>query len=241
MTETNINSLGQPIGFSMPEWISPLLPSKLPMEGRFCRVELLDADLHAADLYAANSLDVLGKMWTYMPYGPFESLNEYEAWMKRTCTGSDPLFFAIIDKSSDKPVGAASYLRIDSSVGCIEVGHLSYSPLLQRKPAATEAMYLMMQRAFQQGYRRYEWKCDSLNEKSRAAAARLGFSFEGIFRQATIYKQRSRDTAWHAVIDSDWPALEEAFKQWLDPSNFDELGIQKIRLADLTAPIISKR
>ena len=188
---------------------------------------------HAADLYSANSLDKSGMMWTYMPYGPFHTLEDYLAWMKRTCTGYDPMFFAILDKSTNRAIGVASYLRIEPGAGSLEVGHLSFSPLLQRKPAATEAMFLMMQRAFQEGYRRYEWKCDSLNAKSRAAAQRLGFSFEGIFRQAVIYKGRSRDTAWHSVIDTEWPVLEQAFLQWLDPENFDEFGEQRVRLSDL--------
>lgn len=123
----------------------------------------------------------------------------------------------------------------------IEVGHINYSPLLQRTPAATEAMYLMMKRAFELGYRRYEWKCDALNAKSRAAAQRLGLSFEGVFRQATVYKGRNRDTAWYAAIDQEWPALKDAFLRWLNPTNFNERGEQRIRLADLTAPILKQR
>jgi len=121
------------------------------------------------------------------------------------------------------------------------VGHINYSPLLQRKPAATETMYLMMKRAFELGYRRYEWKCDALNAPSRAAAQRLGFSFEGVFRQATVYKGRSRDTAWYATIDSEWPELERAFLRWLDPANFDPQGNQRLRLSDLTAPTLKQR
>src|SRR4029078_13618057 len=125
--------------------------------------------------------------------------------------------------------------------GSIEVGHIHYSPSLARQPAATEAMYLMMQRAFELGYRRYEWKCDALNARSRAAAQRYGFSFEGIFRQATVYKGRNRDTAWYAIIDQEWPALQAAFAQWLDPANFDADGQQSVRLADLTRPVLKQR
>jgi RimJ/RimL family protein N-acetyltransferase len=135
----------------------------------------------------------------------------------------------------------ASYLRIEPASGSIEVGHINYSPLLQRTPAATEAMYLMMQRVFDLGYRRYEWKCDALNARSRAAAQRLGLSFEGVFRQATVYKGRNRDTAWYAAIDQEWPALQAAFLQWLDPANFDEDGRQRLRLADLTSPVLKQR
>jgi RimJ/RimL family protein N-acetyltransferase len=131
-------------------------------------------------------------------------------------------------------VGVASYLRIDLPNGSIEVGHLNYSPLLQRTPAATEAMFLMMERAFALGYRRYEWKCDALNAPSRAAAQRLGFSFEGVFRQATVVKGRNRDTAWFAVIDREWPALRNGFQRWLHSSNFDEMGKQRQRLSAMT-------
>jgi L-amino acid N-acyltransferase YncA len=149
---------------------------------------------------------------------------------------ADPLIHAIIDTGSGKAVGVASYLRINPSAGTIEVGGLAYSPLLQRRPAATEAMYLMMRRAFDElGYRRYEWKCNALNAPSRAGATRLGFQFEGIFRQADVVKGRNRDTAWFAIIDREWPALRAAFERWLDPGNFDETGRQRVSLSSLTA------
>jgi RimJ/RimL family protein N-acetyltransferase len=156
------------------------------------------------------------------------------------CLGDDPLFFAVIDKADGKAVGVASYLRINPAAGSIEVGGIRYSPRLQRSPAATEAMYLMMQAAFEIGYRRYEWKCDALNAASRAAAQRLGLSFEGVFRQALVYKGRNRDTAWYAAIDRDWPALREAFLAWLAPGNFDGAGRQRTRLTDLTRPILKQ-
>jgi RimJ/RimL family protein N-acetyltransferase len=158
--------------------------------------------------------------------------------MQRTCLGDDPLFFAILDAATGRPVGVASYLRIDPPSGSIEVGHLRFSPRLQRTPASTEAMYLMLARAFGLGYRRYEWKCDALNAPSRAAALRLGLSFEGIFRQATVYKGRNRDHAWFAATDREWPALREAYERWLDPGNFDERGRQRTRLSELTAPLL---
>jgi RimJ/RimL family protein N-acetyltransferase len=144
-------------------------------------------------------------------------------------------------RSSIGPAGVASYLRIAPAGGSIEVGHIHYSPRLQRSPAATEAMYLLMERAFELGYRRYEWKCDALNAASRAAAERLGLSFEGIFRQATVYKDRNRDTAWYAAIDAEWPALRQAFLTWLDPGNFDGEGQQRTRLSVLTRPILKQR
>jgi RimJ/RimL family protein N-acetyltransferase len=201
------------------------------MDGRFCRLERLDAARHAAALHAANTLDATGRLWTYLPYGPFESLTAYTAWVDEMSRRTDPFLYAIIDNSTDRAVGLAGYLRIDPANGSIEVGHLSYSPLLQRTPAATEAMFLLMHRAFSLGYRRYEWKCDALNEPSRAAALRLGFTFEGIFRQAVIVKGRNRDTAWYSIIDSEWPAIRQGFERWLDPKNFDEHGTQRTRLA----------
>ena len=235
-TQVDTNHLGQTVGFSLPDWKQPSLPSRERMEGRFCRVEKLDPELHAADLYESNSKDESGRMWTYLPYGPFETFESYRLWMESICDSNDPIFFAIIEKVTNRAVGVASYLRIDSRIGSLEVGHLSYSPPLQRTPSATEAMALMMRSAFESGYRRYEWKCDALNMKSRSAAQRLGFSFEGVFRQATIVKGRNRDTAWYSVIDTEWPALEKAFLQWLDPSNFDEYGVQRVRLSDLIFP-----
>jgi RimJ/RimL family protein N-acetyltransferase len=235
-----LNPLGQPIGLPMPNWKPPAPPQHQPMNGRFCALEPFDARRHAPDLYRANSLDGEGRMWTYLPYGPFEDFASYATWLDRDCLGDDPLFFTIVDQLARKPVGMASYLRIDPPIGSIEVGHLIFSPLLQKTPAATEAMYLMMKKAFEQGYRRYEWKCDALNAKSRVAAQRLGFSFEGIFRQARVYKGRTRDTAWFSVIDEEWPALEKAFLRWLDPGNFDERGIQRLSLSSLTTPLLKK-
>ena len=236
-----INHLGQPIGFAVSNWTPPPTPPRATLTGRFCRIEPLSVERHAADLYAANSLDTEGRIWTYMAYGPFADMAAYVAWMTRACQSSDPLFHAIIDAATDKAVGVASYLRIDPTNGTIEVGGLVFSPLLQRTPAATEAMFLMMQNAFALGYRRYEWKCDSLNAPSRAAAQRLGFSYEGLFRQAIIYKGRSRDTAWYAIIDQEWPALQAAYTQWLAPTNFDETGQQRVRLTDLTRPLLKQQ
>jgi len=231
--QPDTNELGQPIGFPLPDWKPPALPSREPMDGRFCRLEPLNPELHAPSLHAANALDVEGRMWTYLPYGPFDTPDNYRAWAGTMCVCSDPLFYAIIDTATGRAAGVASYLRIEPRSGSIEVGHLGYSPLLQRTPAATEAMYLMMERAFTLGYRRYEWKCDALNAPSRAAAQRLGFSFEGVFRQANVVKGRNRDTAWYSVIDGEWPALKDAFLRWLHPTNFDEQGRQRARLSDL--------
>jgi RimJ/RimL family protein N-acetyltransferase len=238
---THYTPLGQPIGFPLADWKPPPLPPRETMEGRYCRLVPLDPDTHAADLFEAQSTDTDGRNWTYMAYGPFRSRADYREWMQATCLGNDPLFFAICQQPSGKPVGVASYLRIAPAHGSIEVGHLLYAPVLQKTPAATEAMYLMMKTAFELGYRRYEWKCNALNAASRAAAQRLGLSFEGIFRQAAVHKGRSRDTAWYAAIDSEWPRIGAALQTWLDPSNFAADGKQRSRLSDLTRPILVSR
>jgi RimJ/RimL family protein N-acetyltransferase len=228
-----VNSLGQPIGPELPGWRPPPRPARTALEGRFCRVEPLEVARHARDLHDANSLDPEGRMWTYLFSGPFASLEEYRAWLEPRPASEDPLFFAFMDKARRQAVGTGAYLRIDPANGVMEVGHLAFSPLMQRTPVATEAMHLMMRHAFELGYRRYEWKCDALNAASRRAAERLGFTFEGIFRQAIVYKDRSRDTAWYSIIDREWPALDAAFRAWLDPSNFDADGRQRTSLAAL--------
>ncbi len=179
-------------------------------------------------------------MWTYLPYGPFHSFTEFESWLVAFGVGTDPMVHAILDSESNDVAGIAAFMRITPASGSIEVGHVVFSPRLQCATLATEAMYLMMRRAFELGYRRYEWKCDALNAKSRTAAQRLGFSFEGIFRQATVYKNRNRDTAWFSVIDGEWPALRQAFERWLAASNFDADGRQRLRLSDLTAPLLKR-
>ena len=236
MTQDRRNELGQPIGFPVPDWTQRPRPLRTVMEGRDVAVEPIDPERHAPDLFEANSADRVGRMWTYLPYGPYASLAEYRRWMEASCLGEDPMFHAIRDKRSGRATGVASYMRIDPPVGVIEVGHIALSPALQQTVAATEAMFLMMSRVFDElGYRRYEWKCDSLNAPSRRAALRLGFAFEGIFRQATLYKGRNRDTAWYAVVDKDWPALRRAYERWLAPENFDADGRQRVPLGTLTA------
>jgi len=237
----NTNDLGQPVGAPLPGWKGVERPPRTALAGRYCRVEPIDPARHAEALYQANALDPSQGHFTYLSVGPFHSFDAYRQWMTSVIGIADPMFHAIVDAATGKPVGIASYMRIDPANGVIEVGHLNYSPLLQRKPAATEAMYLMMKRIFDLGYRRYEWKCDSLNAPSRAAAQRLGFSYEGIFRQAGVYKGRSRDTAWYAIIDREWPELDQAFQRWLDPKNFDAHGRQRERLSDLTAPALKHR
>jgi RimJ/RimL family protein N-acetyltransferase len=231
-----VNSPALPIGQSLPDWTPRKAPSRTPMDGRFCRVVPLDPGRHAQDLFAANSLDKDGRNWTYLFQEPFADFESYRAWLEQVAKSDDPLFHTIVDASTGKAVGVATFMRIDRTHGVIEVGNINYSPLLQRTPAATEAMFLMMRRAFDElGYRRYEWKCDSLNAPSRAAALRLGFQYEGLFRQAVVYKQRNRDTAWFSMIDSEWPALKRVYEQWLAPANYDADGRQRQKLADLIA------
>jgi RimJ/RimL family protein N-acetyltransferase len=232
---THTNALGQPIGPPLDGWQAPPRPPRTAIDGRWARLEPLDPDRHGRALFDANALDTDGRNWTYLPVGPFPTFAAYDDWLRRMAAGDDPLFFTLVDRATARPVGVASYLRIDPAAGSIEVGHINFSPLAQRTRAATEAMFLMMREAFGLGYRRYEWKCDALNAPSRAAAERFGFSYEGRFRQATIYKGRSRDTAWYSIVDHEFPDIERAFGRWLAPENFDADGGQRQRLADLMA------
>jgi RimJ/RimL family protein N-acetyltransferase len=225
------NELGQPIGHAVPHWRAPPRPPRHTLPGQFCRVEPLDAARHGHDLHAAFAADREGRMWTYLFSGPFATESEFHEWLAPRQATEDPLFFTIVDLATGRAVGLASYLRIDPAHGVIEVGHIAFSPQLQRTPAATEAMYLMMKNVFDLGYRRYEWKCDSLNAPSRRAAERLGFRYEGLFRQAIVYKGRNRDTAWYSIIDGEWPAMAERFQRWLDPGNFDAQGRQRTSLS----------
>ncbi len=228
------NEFGQPIGRDVPGWNGVECPSRAPMEGRFCRIEALDTARHTDQLFEAYSEDVNGGLWTYMPHGPFGSEEDLRTWMESACVSEDPLFYALIERASGKAVGVASYLRITPQHGVIEVGNIAFAPRLQKTPVATEAMFLMMQRAFNElGYRRYEWKCDALNAPSRRAAERLGFSYDGLFEQAIIYKGRNRDTAWFSILDCDWPAIERGFSEWLAAENFDAQGMQLHKLSDL--------
>ncbi len=223
-----------PVGRPLSGWTARAAPPRTAMQGRFCRVEPLDPGRHAADLFAANSLDADGRNWTYLFQEPFRDLVSYRAWLEQVAKADDPLFHTIVDLETGKAVGVAAFMRIDRAMGVIEVGNINYSPLLQRRPAATEAMFLMMARVFDElGYRRYEWKCDSLNAPSRAAALRLGFQYEGLFRQAVVYKGRNRDTCWFSIIDSEWPRLKRAYEQWLAPNNFDGEGRQRRSLSKL--------
>jgi len=223
----------RPLGRPVPDWNPPPRPGPAMIKGHHCTLHRLSADEHAARLHRANAAD--DRMWDFMGYGPFASASAYHRWMREQASGDDPLFYAIEQHATGNLGGVASFLRISPESGSIEVGHIALSPELQRTVAATEAMYLMMGWAFGAGYRRYEWKCNALNHASRRAAQRLGFSYEGVFRQAAVVKGHNRDTAWFAAIDGEWPALQAAFDAWLSPSNFDADGRQIERLGDLTA------
>ncbi len=234
---SRVNRFGQPIGDAVLNWRPPTAPPREPIRGTRCDLEPLDIAQHGDALFDANARGD-GSNWTYLFAEPPESREAYLEYMTATFVGADPLCFAVIDKATGHAVGVATYMRITPAAGTIEVGHINFSPVLQRTPIATEAMYLMMRRVFELGYRRYEWKCDALNAPSRAAAQRLGFSFEGVFRNALVYKGRSRDTAWYSITDGEWPAIRDAFEQWLAPDNFDSRGSQRVQLRWLTAKLL---
>jgi RimJ/RimL family protein N-acetyltransferase len=219
--------LGTPIDWTPPPW-----PGPVGLAGRYVRIEPLVPG-HAAALHAANAAD--DSIWDYLPYGPFGSEADYRRWVEQVACKADPLFFALIDREGRAPGGVASLMRIDPEAGSIEVGHICLSPALQRTRAASETIYLFAEWVFREGYRRFEWKCDALNRRSRRAAERFGFSFEGVFRNHMIVKGRNRDTAWFAMTDGDWRRLRPAWQAWLDPANFED-GRQRRALAELTAP-----
>ncbi|KAL3661136.1 hypothetical protein V7S43_013745 [Phytophthora oleae] len=221
----------------MGNWNASPFPPHKTLTGRYCQIKPLKADLHAQDLWAAQSDDPNGARWTYLPGGPFTSFVAFENWCQEGENSHDPQFYAIM--VNGQAVGVTAYLRIDPIHGVIEIGHIYYSSCFSKTCAATEAMYLLAANAFQLGYRHCEWKCDSFNEPSRKAATRLGFTFEGTFHQLIVYKGRNRDTSWFSIIDKDWNGgLKSAFERWLDTHNFDENGQQKLKLSTLTAPFV---
>ncbi|GLU31088.1 GNAT family protein [Trinickia caryophylli] len=230
------NEFGQPIGPAVPGWQARERPPRTAMTGHRVRLEPLDAARHGAALYAAYAAAADTRDWTYMNAGPFADEAALTAHLTRAAASEDPLHFAIVDLASGQPAGTFALMRVDCANGVVEVGHVTYSPRLQRSAVATEAMYLLMRRVFDElGYRRFEWKCDSLNARSRAAVLRYGFAYEGIFRQAIVYKGRSRDTAWFSLLDHEWPAVRAGFEHWLAPGNFDAEGRQHMPLAESIA------
>ena len=206
--------------------------SRVALEGELVRLEPVDVARHAGQLFAAQSS--APELWQYLPYGPFESETDFRVWLTERAASSDPLFYAIVERRSGRALGMASFLRVKPGHGVIEVGHIWYSPALQRTRLATEAMYVMARHVFDDlGYRRYEWKCNALNEPSRRAAVRLGFTFEGVFRQHMVIKGENRDTAWYSMLEGEWPAAKAAFEAWLRPENFNGEGRQLRSLAEL--------
>jgi len=212
-------------------------PARPTLAGRVITIVPLDAVAHAATIYeGTHGSEEKERLWTYMADGPYPDRSSFAAGLQKKASSKDPLFFAILDTKSQMAAGYAAYLRIAPADRVIEVGSIMYTTNLQRTVPATEAMYLMARHVFEDlGYRRYEWKCDALNSPSRRAALRLGFKFEGIFRQHMIIKGRNRDTAWYSMLDNEWPARKTAFEQWLDPSNFDTRQQQKISLSELNS------
>ena len=231
--DIHLNEFDQPVGAPLPDWRGAEFPPRRTLNGWGCRLEPLDPERHGPGLWQAFSADS-GAMWTYLTTGPYATEADMLVWLRECAAKSDPQFYTIFDQDGEQSLGLASYLRIDPLAGSIEVGWLHFSPALQRSRLATAAMALMMANAFALGYRRYEWKCNALNKPSWQAALRLGFSYEGTFRQNRVDKGRTRDTAWFSVIDREWPALQDCFARWLAPDNFDKRGRQRLRLSELT-------
>ena len=230
------NAFGQPIGLPVPDWTPRPRPERVALDGCYCHLEPLDAERHAAELYAAYAAAPDQRDWTYMAAGPFQDAASYLSYAHKAAASTDPLHYTVIDRASGRAVGTLALLRIEPVHGVIEVGWVAFSRALQRTPISTEAQYLLMKYVFDTlGYRRYEWKCDALNAPSRNTAMRLGFQYEGTFRRAIVYKGRNRDTAWFAMIDRDWPALAAAFEAWLAPDNFAADGTQQRSLAAIRA------
>jgi len=201
--------------------------------GRTVRLEPLDPATHGESLYTTTHGPENQHVWTYLADGPYASHQEFDGALGRKAAAADAVFLAIVDSVTGRALGYASYMRIDPPNRVIEVGNVLFSPTLQGTTAATEAMYLMARHAFEAlEYRRYEWKCNDLNAPSKRAAERLGFTFEGVFRQHMIIKGRNRDTAWYSMLDTEWLPMKAAFERWLDPRNFDADGRQRIRLED---------
>lgn len=230
------NDFGQPVGEPLPGWTPRPAPTPVTLTGRRVRIEPLDPSRHATDLAAAYRAAPDDSMWTYLGYGPFADDDAYRAHVEAAAASADPLHLTVVHLTTGRAVGTFALMRHDAANGVVEVGHVVFSPLLARTPASTEAQYLLMAHVFDDlGFRRYEWKCDALNAPSRTAAERLGFRFEGVFRQALVVKGRNRDTAWFSILDTEWPALRTAYEEWASDDNLDEAGRQRRSLADLRA------
>jgi RimJ/RimL family protein N-acetyltransferase len=214
-------------------------PQRIIHEGRYVRLEPIDPSVHVDELWEVAGDPAVDATWEYLGYGPWDSKEQYGAWLAESQASNDPLFFAIRDLKSGKAIGTGSIMRIAPEARSIEVGHIWFSPALQRTPAATEAIYLMIRHCLDDlGYRRMEWKCNALNMPSRRSARRYGFTYEGIFYQNMMVKGRNRDTAWYSILDGEWPEIRANFEAWLDPENFDEQGVQRRALAEMNAALL---
>lgn len=217
-------------------WTARPRPERKVLEGRYARLEPLSAAWHGDGLFEAATIANADERFRWLGEYPPESRAALQPWLEKAEASEDPLYFTVIDKASGKVAGRQTFLRIDTANGSIEIGHIHWGPLMQRKPAATEAQFLFMRYIFDElGYRRWEWKCNNRNEPSKRAALRFGFKPEGVFRQAMVIKGENRDTAWYSIIDKEWPALKLAYEAWLDPANFDASGQQKKRLEEFRA------
>ncbi len=227
------NQFNQPVGHSLPHWNGCEVPTQSVLNGQYCRLERVSA-VHADDLFEAYQLPGSEKDWTYLPAGPFKDRQAFDLHFNAILASVDPLHYAVVDLATGKAIGTVALMRIDAKNGVIEMGWVVYSRALMRTRMATEAQFLLMSYVMDKlHYRRYEWKCDSLNEGSRKAALRLGFKFEGLFRNATVYKGRTRDTAWFSIIDEEWPEVRNALVSWLSSDNFDNQGQQRHSLSDV--------
>ncbi|WP_424978535.1 GNAT family N-acetyltransferase [Leisingera sp. S232] len=228
-----INEYGQPVGASLEGWGGAAHPGHKAMLGTYAKLVPLDPVTHTQDLFSAYREDPKAAIWTYMANGPYNTASGLQNWISQVSGSDEQPFFAVVDQNDNTAKGVASFLRIDPLQGVMEIGSITFAPGLQRTRVATEAIFLMMQRALGElGYRRLEWKCDALNAPSRRAAERFGFTYDGLFEQAVIYKGRNRDTAWYSLLDKDWAPVERGFLAWLAKENFDGAGQQCQRLAD---------
>lgn len=233
MTE-RFNQFNQPVGADLPGWNGGGIPDGKTLKGRYCRLERISVEHHASSLNEAYSKAPDERDWTYLPAGPFITFESLCAYLSGIELVADPMHYAVIDSASGKAVGTFALMRTDAPNGVIEMGYVTYSPLMKRTRISSEVISLVLDYVFGElGYRRFEWRCDSLNAPSRAAAERYGFTLEGIFRQAAVTRGRSRDTAWHSIIDVEYPQLRRAYARWLSPSNFDENGNQLEKLGKL--------
>jgi len=226
--------MGMNVPQDLKNWTPRPRPSRIAMEGRYVRLEPLDPEKHGDGLFAASSIDDADGRFRWLGEYPPESRAAFQPWLEKAAASEDPLYFTVMDKATGRIAGRQTFMRIDPAHGVIEIGNIYWGPLISRRPAATEALYLFARHAFDElGYRRFEWKCNNRNEPSKRAALRFGFQFEGIFRQHMIVKGENRDTAWYSILDGEWPAVRHALEAWLDPSNFRQDGQQRARLEDI--------